>query len=94
MRFSNDNITRSDWEVYTTNTGWTLTSGSGTKTVYAEFDIDGDGTGDVSINDSIESIILSFCDTVTDISTGECEGLIALYESTNGSGWINQTNRL
>lgn len=36
MRFSNDNATWSAWETYLTTKAWTLTDGSGTKTVYAE----------------------------------------------------------
>ena len=34
MRFSNDGITWTDWEDYTTSKSWTLTPGDGTKTVY------------------------------------------------------------
>ncbi|MCW4030535.1 MAG: S53 family peptidase [Candidatus Bathyarchaeota archaeon] len=37
MRFSNDNQTYTNWETYTTSKNWTLQSGDGTKTVYAEF---------------------------------------------------------
>ncbi len=38
MRFSNDNATWSIWETYgTLKTSWSLSSGTGTKTVYAEF---------------------------------------------------------
>ena len=31
-----------------------------------------------------------FCDNVTDVSTGECNALVDLYNSTNGSGWTNK----
>ena len=34
------------------------------------------------------------CDNVTDVSPAECYSLVALYNSTNGANWINQTNRL
>jgi len=34
------------------------------------------------------------CDFVTDISATECEGLVAFYNSTNGSEWFVQTNWL
>jgi Tol biopolymer transport system component len=34
MRFSNNNVTWSDWQVYATSAAWTLTSGDGIKTVY------------------------------------------------------------
>ncbi|HEX2905742.1 MAG TPA: leucine-rich repeat domain-containing protein [Phototrophicaceae bacterium] len=32
------------------------------------------------------------CNSVTEIPTLECQALIALYTSTNGSGWANHTN--
>ena len=31
------------------------------------------------------------CDYVSDVSTGECEALVDLYHSTNGSGWTYNT---
>lgn len=34
------------------------------------------------------------CSTVTDISQNHCEALVALYESTNGAGWIDNSNWL
>ncbi len=34
------------------------------------------------------------CSTVTDVPEIECEALVALYESTNGAGWIESTNWL
>jgi hypothetical protein len=37
MRFSNDNSIWSDWEPYAAQKAWTLSSGDGAKTVYAEF---------------------------------------------------------
>ena len=37
MRFSNDGSTWSDWQSYSTSADWTLTSGDGLKTVYAQF---------------------------------------------------------
>lgn len=37
MRFSNDGLTYSTYEPYTASKAWTLTSGKGTKTVYAKF---------------------------------------------------------
>ncbi len=37
MQFSNDNVTYSTAEAYATSKAWTLTSGDGTKTVYAKF---------------------------------------------------------
>jgi len=37
VRFSNDSVTYSPWQGYSTSTSATLTSGDGTKTVYAQF---------------------------------------------------------
>ncbi len=37
MRFSNDNVTWSDWEAYGTTKSWTMISGDGTKTVYVQY---------------------------------------------------------
>ena len=37
MQFSNDNTTWSGWETYATTKSWTLASGDGLKTVYAQF---------------------------------------------------------
>ena len=37
MRFSNDGSTWSSWEAYNSSKGWTLSSGEGSRTVYAEF---------------------------------------------------------
>ncbi len=37
MRFSNDNVTWSDWEAYGTTKSWIMISGDGTKTVYVQF---------------------------------------------------------
>lgn len=34
------------------------------------------------------------CDTVTEISTAECEALVALYDSTGGDNWTNNDNWL
>jgi len=34
------------------------------------------------------------CSSVTAIPVAECEALVALYNSTNGSGWTNKTNWL
>lgn len=34
------------------------------------------------------------CSSVTDVPQVECEALVALYNSTNGAGWTNNTNWL
>jgi len=53
MRFSNDGVTWSDRETFSTTKQWTLLNGFWTKTVYAQFDIDGDSVSDVNTNDTI-----------------------------------------
>jgi hypothetical protein len=37
MRFSSDNLTWTEWEPYGTSKPWTLASGNGVKTVYAQY---------------------------------------------------------
>jgi len=54
MCFSNDNVTWTSWETYSTSKSWTLPSGDGTKTVYVKFK---DSAGNVSSVYS-DSIIL------------------------------------
>jgi hypothetical protein len=53
MRFSNDNTTWSAWEAYATGKVWTLSESYGTKTVYAQFDIQGDTLADILMQDTI-----------------------------------------
>ncbi|MDP3730854.1 MAG: glucoamylase family protein, partial [Candidatus Omnitrophota bacterium] len=59
MQFSNDNITWSTSEAYSTTKSWTLTSGNGTKTVRVKFK---DAAGNWSIAYS-DTITLSIADT-------------------------------
>ncbi len=55
MRFANTmgGLSTASREIYATTKGRTLPGSYGSKTVYAEFDADGDGTGDIQISDSI-----------------------------------------
>ena len=46
MRFSNDGGSYDDWRAYSTSASWTLTSGDGEKTVYAQFMNGGGRTSD------------------------------------------------
>ncbi|MCB9422278.1 MAG: CAP domain-containing protein [Ardenticatenaceae bacterium] len=70
MRFRNENGTWSAWQPYAANVNWTLSSGNGAKTVYAEIK---NGTGEVrSASDTImlnvtvvEPIIGLAPDTIT-----------------------------
>ncbi len=70
MRFRNENGTWSNWQAYTPDINWTLSSGNGTKTVNAEIR---NSTGEVrSVSDTImlnvtvvEPIITVTPDTIT-----------------------------
>lgn len=53
MRFSNDGVSWSTREAYATSKAWTLTAGYATKTVYAQFDTDGDNIFEAEVNDTI-----------------------------------------
>jgi hypothetical protein len=55
MRFSNDEVSWSSWEPYSTSKIWTLSSGVGTKTVYTQFR-NGAGLDSGSYSDSIELV--------------------------------------
>ncbi len=79
MRFSNNNTTWTEWTAYSTTTGFTLTSGDGTKTVYAQYADGAGGTGNVS--NSTDTIIL---DTVAPV-VGSCylEGTAVDDSATN-----------
>jgi len=52
MRFSNDGVTFSPYQPFATTAPWTLASGDGTKTVYAQFK-DGDGNESAVVSDTI-----------------------------------------
>ncbi|MDH5788284.1 MAG: hypothetical protein OEZ40_08345, partial [Candidatus Bathyarchaeota archaeon] len=62
MRFSNDNVTWTSWETYNSSKNWALTTGDGTKTVYAQY-IDNAGL-----------ISPIFYDTIT-LDTTDTQGL-------------------
>ncbi|HEY5541121.1 MAG TPA: hypothetical protein VIL41_06690, partial [Coriobacteriia bacterium] len=53
MRFSNDGSTWSSWQAYSTTASWTLTSGDGTKTVYAQFKDNAGNASSATISDTI-----------------------------------------
>ena len=58
MRFSNDNIMRSNRETYTTTKNWTLSSDYGSKTVYVQFDAAGTDPdiADMTLSDTISYV--------------------------------------
>ncbi len=43
---------------------------------------------------SVQSAPFISCADVTEIPQAECEALVALYNSTNGTGWVNNTDWL
>ncbi len=55
MSFSNDNINWSSWQAYATTAAWTLTTGDGTKTVYARFQ---DNAGNATTGNINATIII------------------------------------
>ncbi|HPO13230.1 MAG TPA: hypothetical protein PLI09_07280, partial [Candidatus Hydrogenedentes bacterium] len=55
MRFSNDGAAWSEWVPFNASSNWTLTSGAGEKTVYAELR---DGAGLVSLDPISDTILL------------------------------------
>jgi len=56
------------------------------------------GDGDLSsCAGLIESVVIepiTFCDSVGELPTAECESLIALYTSTDGDNWVDKTSWL
>lgn len=52
MRFSNNGSSWSAWETYASTKSWTLTSGNGSKTVYAQY-LDGAGNQSATHSDTI-----------------------------------------
>lgn len=82
MRFSNDGISWSTREAYATSKAWTLSAGTWTKTVYVQFDTNGDDISDIEVSDEIEYIDAiptcppwSYCGDVTlriDPLTAQC----------------------
>lgn len=71
MQFSNDGTTYSPAEAYATTKSWTLTSGDGTKTVYAKFK-DAAGNWSTAVSDTI---VLD--STAPTISTQSASGMTA-----------------
>lgn len=36
-------------------------------------------------------VIITFCDTITDVSKTECEALMYMYDHNGGSSWTEKT---
>jgi YD repeat-containing protein len=98
MQFSNDNVTYSTPEPYATSKAWGMSSGDGTKSVYAKFK-DTAGNWSVSYNDTIQldatpptttasptGGVYGTAQTVTlTCSDGSGSGCDKIYYSTDGS---------
>lgn len=76
MRFSNDNSTWSTWQPYASTASHTLTSGSGTKTVY------------VQVNDNAGNVSASVSTTVT-VDTSPVSGKVKIND---GALYSNSRN--
>jgi hypothetical protein len=76
MRFSNDGSSWSTWETYGTSKSWTLTSGTGTKTVHAQY------------RDAIANASGSFTDTIVIDGTAPT-GTVVI---ANGDSWTRTTS--
>lgn len=77
MSFSNDGNTWSTWQAYATSTSWTLTTGDGSKSVYARF-MDTPGNISLSVSDTI------ILDTTVPAEYG--------FSINNGSLFTNSTS--
>ena len=89
MRFSNTGTgSRSSWETYATTRDWTLSSGFTTKTVYAQFDIDGNGVVDITTTDSIDYVAGG---TSNSCVGGHCADITLRIVSTGGSCEIGES---
>jgi parallel beta-helix repeat protein len=103
MRFSNDNITYTEWQPYATSASWTLQDGDGTKTVYVQFR---DQAGLISTysdtiildtNPPSGSILIAedsaYTNTTSVILTltaeDETSGVAQMRFSNNGIDWSN-----
>ncbi len=36
-------------------------------------------------------VVVTFCDTITDVSKAECEALSDIYDATSGANWADKT---
>ena len=91
MRFSNDNVTWSSWETYSVATkNWTLASGDGAKTVYAQYkDVAGNLSAIVSDTIGLDTIAPATTHLVNAPVTGS--GSVTLSVTEAGSG-VQATN--
>ncbi len=85
MRFSNDGLSWSNWESYSTWKSWTLTAGDGTKTVYVQFKnragLDSSIISEtITLEDGLESSSISISLSSNDLRP---------WETTSINGWLS-----
>ncbi|SCX82181.1 S-layer homology domain-containing protein [Alkaliphilus peptidifermentans] len=102
MRFSNDNISWSDWESYSSTKDWTLGDGDGEKTVYMQLK-DGNGAvSNIEISDSITldtippagtisinggAVVTNNRDVTLNITGTDENGAVEIRFSNNNTTW-------
>ncbi|HBB03474.1 TPA: hypothetical protein DCZ39_01025 [Patescibacteria group bacterium] len=84
MQFSNDDITRSSREAFATTKAWTLSAGTGTKTVYANFDTD----NNTATIEAIGNDTINYIDVLTGCIGDSCAD-ITLEILSNGDGYCD-----
>jgi len=89
MQFSNDNVTYSAAEAYSTTKSWTLTSGDGLKTVYVKFQ---DAAGNWSVPYSATITFQGYSVSGTVTSGGSALQGVAVTLSGNSSGTTTTDN--
>jgi hypothetical protein len=87
MQFSNDGSTYSSPEAYSTTKAWTLTTGDGTKTVYAKFK-DGAGSWSTAYTDTIvlETVVPTGTITINGGATYANSTSVTLTLTCNDAG--------
>jgi hypothetical protein len=87
VRFSNDEVSWSSWEPYSTSKIWTLSSGVGTKTVYAQFR-NGAGLDSGSYSDSIELVeeAAAFEEQWFNVSVDDADYVVGTCSNSSISG--------
>jgi hypothetical protein len=106
MRFSNDNISWSSWESYSTAKQWTLSSSNGTKTVYVQYTDKAGNSATISDNivfDNIKpvgSVVINNnanCTKSTSVNLSittnpDTSGVYQMSFSNNNSTWTAYEN--
>ncbi|MBI5561926.1 MAG: chitobiase/beta-hexosaminidase C-terminal domain-containing protein [Deltaproteobacteria bacterium] len=75
VRLSNDNAAWSPWQAYSTGRSWTLASGTGMRTVYAQFK-DGDGNVSATASNSIEVSKTEFVMSALNAQASALSGMV------------------